>query len=157
MFWPRYSVRDESRAHCQSSPRRRTFAERSPKAGGRWNHFCPFIGRPRRPSQLLGASVPAAASACTKFVPITESAGSEGSALEMKAELSHARAGRPEPLQIAPMAHGDIGDVLTIERASFATTWPADAFYNELHTNKLAHYYVGHVGEEFRRIRWYLG
>ncbi len=66
----------------------------------------------------------------------------------MKAELSHAPAGRPEPLQIAPMAHGDIGDVLTIERASFATTWPADAFYNELHTNKLAHYYVGRVGEK---------
>jgi ribosomal-protein-alanine N-acetyltransferase len=64
----------------------------------------------------------------------------------MKAELSHAPSGHPEPLEIAPMVHTDIVEVLTIERASFVTTWPADAFYNELHTNKLAHYYVGRVG-----------
>ena len=30
-----------------------------------------------------------------------------------------------------------------IERASFSTVWPTDAFYNELSTNKLAHYFVG--------------
>ena len=46
----------------------------------------------------------------------------------MKAELSHAPSGRPEPLEIVPMAHGDITDVLVIERVSFVTTWPADAF-----------------------------
>ncbi|HUN29814.1 MAG TPA: ribosomal-protein-alanine N-acetyltransferase, partial [Alphaproteobacteria bacterium] len=64
----------------------------------------------------------------------------------MKAELSRATSERPEPLVIAPMLHGDISEVLAIERASFVTTWPADAFYNELHTNKLAHYYVGRIG-----------
>ncbi|HTU69330.1 MAG TPA: ribosomal protein S18-alanine N-acetyltransferase [Candidatus Baltobacteraceae bacterium] len=63
----------------------------------------------------------------------------------MKAELSRAPAERPEPLTISPMTPADISDVLTIERASFATTWPADAFYNELHTNKLAHYFVGRI------------
>ena len=63
----------------------------------------------------------------------------------MKAELSHVSSDRPEPLAISPMGHGDITDVLAIERASFVTTWPSDAFYNELHTNKLAHYYVGRV------------
>jgi ribosomal-protein-alanine N-acetyltransferase len=42
-----------------------------------------------------------------------------------------------------PMLAADISDVLRIEKASFTTTWPADAFYNELTTNKLAHYYVG--------------
>jgi len=41
------------------------------------------------------------------------------------------------------MTASDITDVLRIERASFTTTWPSDAFYNELTTNKLAHYYVG--------------
>jgi [ribosomal protein S18]-alanine N-acetyltransferase len=61
----------------------------------------------------------------------------------MKAELSHAPSGSPEPLIITPMMHADISEVLAIERASFTTTWPSDAFYNELHTNKLAHYFVG--------------
>ncbi len=63
----------------------------------------------------------------------------------MKAELSRASSGRPQPLTIAPMTPGDVHDVLAIERASFSTTWPSDAFYNELHTNKLAHYFVGRV------------
>ena len=44
------------------------------------------------------------------------------------------------------MTGADIADVLRIERASFDTTWPADAFYNEITTNKLAHYFVGRVG-----------
>ncbi len=43
------------------------------------------------------------------------------------------------------MTLADIGAVMEIERASFSTTWPADAFYNELHTNKLAFYFVGRV------------
>ncbi|HEY5348694.1 MAG TPA: ribosomal protein S18-alanine N-acetyltransferase [Candidatus Lustribacter sp.] len=64
----------------------------------------------------------------------------------MKAELSRASADRPEPMEIAPMSTADLRDVLEIERASFTTTWPSDSFYNELHTNKLAHYYVGRVG-----------
>jgi ribosomal-protein-alanine N-acetyltransferase len=48
-------------------------------------------------------------------------------------------------LEIAPMTTADIADVSRIERASFATVWPSDAFYNELSTNKLAHYFVGRV------------
>jgi [ribosomal protein S18]-alanine N-acetyltransferase len=64
----------------------------------------------------------------------------------VKAELSRPDAGTPQPLLIVPMTPSDVTDVLAIERASFATTWPSDAFYNELHTNKLAHYFVGRVG-----------
>ncbi len=43
------------------------------------------------------------------------------------------------------MSTSDVTDVARIERASFATTWPADAFYNEINSNKLAHYFVGRV------------
>jgi ribosomal-protein-alanine N-acetyltransferase len=63
----------------------------------------------------------------------------------MKAELSPASAGTPERMEIVPMTASDINEVLRIERASFTTTWPSDAFYNELTTNKLAHYYVGRI------------
>ena len=63
----------------------------------------------------------------------------------MKAELSRSDAPNPEALDIVPMTAADLHDVLAIERASFTTTWPSDSFYNELHTNKLAHYYVGRV------------
>ncbi|MBV8637220.1 MAG: ribosomal protein S18-alanine N-acetyltransferase [Candidatus Eremiobacteraeota bacterium] len=48
-------------------------------------------------------------------------------------------------MEIVPMTASDISEVLRIERASFSTTWPSDAFYNELTTNKLAHYYVGRI------------
>jgi ribosomal-protein-alanine N-acetyltransferase len=41
------------------------------------------------------------------------------------------------------MATSDVSDVTRIERASFSTVWPSDAFYNELSTNRLAHYFVG--------------
>jgi ribosomal-protein-alanine N-acetyltransferase len=52
------------------------------------------------------------------------------------------------PLQIEPMCDGDIKQVVAIEQQSFSTTWPANAFYQELHDNKLAHYYVGRLGNE---------
>ena len=52
-----------------------------------------------------------------------------------------------DELVIAPMADSDVRDVLRIEEQSFSTTWPANAFYQELHDNKLAHYYVGRVDE----------
>jgi [ribosomal protein S18]-alanine N-acetyltransferase len=64
----------------------------------------------------------------------------------VKAELTRSQAGVPERLEISPMTASDVPDVLRIERASFTTTWPSDAFYNELTTNKLAHYYVGRIG-----------
>jgi len=50
-----------------------------------------------------------------------------------------------ERLSIAPMAEADVRDVMRIEQQSFTTTWPANAFYQELHDNKLAHYYVGRL------------
>lgn len=63
----------------------------------------------------------------------------------MKAELTPSSAERPDGLAIVPMSASDIPDVLRIEKESFTTTWPADAFYNELTTNKLAHYFVGRI------------
>ena len=60
----------------------------------------------------------------------------------MKMELDKP-AQRPSRFTIQPMMTPDIPSVTRIERASFTTIWPSDAFYNELSTNKLAHYYVG--------------
>ena len=54
---------------------------------------------------------------------------------------------RPSRLSIRRMATSDIAAVSQIERASFSTIWPPDAFYNELSTNKLAHYFVGTVDD----------
>lgn len=65
----------------------------------------------------------------------------------MKLELDPRDANWPHRLSIAPMAAGDISVVTRIERASFATMWPSDAFYNELNTNKLAHYFVGRLAD----------
>jgi ribosomal-protein-alanine N-acetyltransferase len=62
----------------------------------------------------------------------------------MKMELRRP-AERPERFTIESMATSDIGAVTRIERASFATVWPSDAFFNELNTNKLAHYFVGRL------------
>lgn len=50
-------------------------------------------------------------------------------------------------LEIVPMTASDVSAVTRIEKASFSTVWPADAFYNELNTNKLAHYFVGRLRE----------
>ena len=57
------------------------------------------------------------------------------------------RPGAATALHIAPMSDADVKDVLRIEQQSFATTWPSNAFYQELHENKLAHYYVGRAGD----------
>jgi ribosomal-protein-alanine N-acetyltransferase len=65
----------------------------------------------------------------------------------MKMELAAPQAGRPDRLSIVAMAPSDISEVARIERASFATVWPSDAFYNELNANKLAHYFVGRIDE----------
>lgn len=55
---------------------------------------------------------------------------------------------RPPPLSIGPMTPQDVREVMRIEARSFSTTWPPDAFGRELRDNKLAHYYVGRVGEQ---------
>jgi ribosomal-protein-alanine N-acetyltransferase len=64
----------------------------------------------------------------------------------MKMELERP-AERPDHFSIARMTPSDVAAVTRIERASFSTIWPADAFYNELSTNKLAHYFVGRFNE----------
>jgi ribosomal-protein-alanine N-acetyltransferase len=64
----------------------------------------------------------------------------------MKMELERP-AERPDRLSIERMTAADVAAVTRIERASFSTVWPSEAFYNELSTNKLAHYFVGRFGD----------
>ena len=60
----------------------------------------------------------------------------------------------PRLLDISPMRSDDITAVLHVESLCFATPWPRNAFFNELHDNRLAHYYVGRFEE---RIISYAG
>ena len=46
------------------------------------------------------------------------------------------------------MTSADIAAVLQIETLSFASSWPQNAFMNEIRDNKLAHYFVGRYGGE---------
>ena len=55
------------------------------------------------------------------------------------------------------MSTADIADVMRIERDSFTTTWPNDAFHNELRANKVAHYFVGRLDGRIVRVRRNLG
>jgi ribosomal-protein-alanine N-acetyltransferase len=64
----------------------------------------------------------------------------------MKAELDGARGGA-EDFTIEPMTLADVDAVLRIEKRSFTTQWPPDAFRNEIQSNRLAHYFVGRVGD----------
>jgi ribosomal-protein-alanine N-acetyltransferase len=50
-------------------------------------------------------------------------------------------------LRIRPMEVGDLPAVQLIERASFATPWPPQAYRQELETNRLAHYLVALIGD----------
>jgi len=54
----------------------------------------------------------------------------------------------PLKLRIVPMRVEDLSAVHAIERASFDSPWPADAYRSELETNRLAQYMVGHAGGE---------
>ena len=51
-------------------------------------------------------------------------------------------------LLIRPMRVADLATVQLIERASFATPWPSQAYRRELETNRLAQYLVALVGDE---------
>jgi ribosomal-protein-alanine N-acetyltransferase len=51
-------------------------------------------------------------------------------------------------LLIRPMAIGDLPAVQLIERASFTTPWPPQAYRQELETNRLAQYLVAAMGGE---------
>jgi ribosomal-protein-alanine N-acetyltransferase len=43
------------------------------------------------------------------------------------------------------MVAADIAAVLAIETLSFSSSWPQNAFVNEIRDNKLAHYFVGRL------------
>jgi [ribosomal protein S18]-alanine N-acetyltransferase len=66
----------------------------------------------------------------------------------VKAELFPAGSGSPHELQIDVMVQSDLPAVLRIEGLSFSTSWPANAFSNEIRDNKLAHYFVGRLDGE---------
>ena len=51
-------------------------------------------------------------------------------------------------LQIRPMTAADLLSVQLIERASFTTPWPPQAYRQELEANRLAHYLVALIGEQ---------
>jgi len=63
----------------------------------------------------------------------------------VKADLPAPAAERPRRLDISPMTLEDIPAVLEIEVVSFQSTWPPNAFANELRDNKLAFYFVGRL------------
>jgi ribosomal-protein-alanine N-acetyltransferase len=65
----------------------------------------------------------------------------------VKAELDTAPAGSPARLTISLMRNEDVRAVLRIESLSFTTSWPLNAFTSEINDNKLAHYFVGRLGE----------
>jgi ribosomal-protein-alanine N-acetyltransferase len=46
------------------------------------------------------------------------------------------------PLRIQPMTLADIPQVVAVEQASYAMTWPQKAYDYELTQNQLAHYFV---------------
>lgn len=50
-------------------------------------------------------------------------------------------------LHIRPMLVDDVGAVQLIERASFTTPWPAQAYRQEIETNRLAQYLVALLGD----------
>lgn len=65
----------------------------------------------------------------------------------MKLEPRPVPASGDAPFEIARMTEADVAAVLRIEQLSFSTMWPANAFHQELQTNKLAHYFVGRTQE----------
>jgi ribosomal-protein-alanine N-acetyltransferase len=65
----------------------------------------------------------------------------------VRADLDPRSSDRPERMTIARMTQADIRTVMRIEALSFSTSWPQSAFASELSDNKLAHYFVGRVGD----------
>ena len=55
----------------------------------------------------------------------------------------------PDPvLLIRPMQVRDLAAVQRIERSSFTTPWPVQAYQQEIETNRLAQYLVAAIGDE---------
>ena len=57
-------------------------------------------------------------------------------------------AARNPVLRIRPMTAADLPAVQLIERASFTTPWPPQAYRQELEANRLAAYLVGEMADE---------
>lgn len=53
----------------------------------------------------------------------------------------------PVRVRIEPMRTADLPEVEAIERASFTTPWPPNAYRSELEDNRLASYLVARIGE----------
>ena len=53
----------------------------------------------------------------------------------------------PLKLRIVPMQVADLPAIHAIERASFDSPWPVDAYRSELETNRLAQYLVAHADD----------
>ena len=66
----------------------------------------------------------------------------------MKLDLDPRSAGRPERMVIEAMNDSHLAQIVRIETLSFPSTWPQNAFKNEIHDNKLAHYFVGLLGDQ---------
>jgi ribosomal-protein-alanine N-acetyltransferase len=54
----------------------------------------------------------------------------------------------PVALRIAPMTLDDVPAVQAIERASFTTPWPDEAYRSEIQSNRLATYIVARLGDD---------
>jgi len=65
----------------------------------------------------------------------------------MKLDLDPRHAPPPDELVVSAMALEDVAEVIRIEALCFPSTWPQNAFYNEIRENKLAHYFVGRIGD----------
>jgi ribosomal-protein-alanine N-acetyltransferase len=65
----------------------------------------------------------------------------------VRAELDVAATEHPRRLAVRPMTNDDIRAVLRIETLAFSTSWPQNAFTSEINDNRLAHYFVGRLGE----------
>jgi ribosomal-protein-alanine N-acetyltransferase len=55
---------------------------------------------------------------------------------------------RTPVMLVRPMTAEDLPAVQQIERASFTTPWPAQAYRQELEANRLAHYLVAQIGDQ---------
>jgi ribosomal-protein-alanine N-acetyltransferase len=60
----------------------------------------------------------------------------------------------PVQVRIEPMRMADLPEVEAIERASFTTPWPPNAYRSELSENRLASYLVARIGD---RVVGYAG
>ena len=91
---------------------------------------------------------------------VRAAAADAGVAIEGRAgrrqERRDDRVRRPGPPDPADDGRRTCPPVQLIERASFTTPWPPQAYRQELESNRLAHYLVGTVDERGRRLRRHL-